>query len=98
MENSDVHFLHTFRPKNKPGSGWIAKENFQEAYVEDCIVTNLTPLAEGDADDVDDSELVNGLFVLGCWTLRIPLTSQNMALDCDIAKSHGLGSHFIVVT
>lgn len=60
MENSDVHFLHTFRPKNKPGSGWIAKENFQEAYVEDCVVTNLTPLAEGDDDDVDENDLVSG--------------------------------------
>jgi len=94
LENSDVHFLHTFRPKNKPGSGWIAKENFQEAYVEDCIVTNLTPLAEGDADDVDDSELVNALFGLQpkamdwglflSWLLNILVKKSRMAIkSCE---------------
>ncbi len=56
LANSDVHFLHTFRPKNKPGSGWIAKEMFQEAYEEDCIVTNLAPLAT--SEDEDTNELV----------------------------------------
>ena len=37
LENSDVHFLHTFRPKNKPGSGWIAKEMFQVKKKHFCV-------------------------------------------------------------
>jgi hypothetical protein len=46
--------LHTFRPKSKPGSGWIAKEMFQEAYEEDCVVTNLKELGSSDGEDEKD--------------------------------------------
>ena len=77
LENSDVHFLHTFRPKSKPGSGWISKENFQEAYVEDCVVTNLSPLAEN--GDVEDRELVRT-----CWIVfrAIGISRKNFSHRC----------------
>jgi hypothetical protein len=75
LTNSDVHFLHTFRPKNKPGSGWIAKEMFQEAYEEDCIVTNLAPLAA--SEDEDSNELVTFDSILG-QEFRLTVNENSM--------------------
>lgn len=46
LENSDVFFLHTFRPKNKPAVGWVSGEDFvqEDAFEEDCLVTNVQEL------------------------------------------------------
>ena len=58
LENSDVFFIHTFVPKPKSNTGWVAGEQFEEedAYDEDCIVTNLEALAIDDAPNDDDSD------------------------------------------
>jgi len=58
LENSDVFFIHTFVPKPKSNIGWVAGEQFEEedAYDEDCIVTNLEALTIDDAPNDDDSD------------------------------------------
>ena len=58
LENSDVFFIHTFVPKPKSNIGWVAGEQFEEedAYDEDCIVTNLEALAIDDTPNDDDSD------------------------------------------
>ena len=63
LENSDVFFIHTFVSNQKPNTGWVAGDQFDEddSYDEDCIVTNLEDLAidinpnSEDHSDNDDS-------------------------------------------
>ena len=86
MANSQVCFLHTFQPSNRPSTGWIAdSEEFQLAFEEDCKVTNLEPLAEdkeanGKHSDDEEEDLSEEFTVEDLWKL---ITDEKSAEDED---------------
>ena len=80
LENSDVFFIHTFVSNQKPNTGWVAGDQFDEddSYDEDCIVTNLEDLAidinpnsedHSDNDDSSDRDLSRIKPVDELWSL-----------------------------
>lgn len=66
LEKSDVFFLHTFAPANKPSNGWTT-ESFKEGYTEECKVSNLNELDE--SGQLDEEQLSSKYTVDDMWKL-----------------------------
>ena len=81
LEKSDVFFIHTFVPKHKANTGWVAGDQFEEddTYDEDCIVTSLDALSldesqheasnDDDSDDEDCEDISRTKSINELWQL-----------------------------